>query len=129
MRLIGGAFVLLAAYLAVQSTVVLVLGVHSHHSPLGIGWTAATALVMFSLALGKARTGAALGNPVLRAEGRITLIDGILATAVLAGLLLNALVDWWWADPVAGYVILFYALQEARGSLAHGTGRDGAERA
>jgi divalent metal cation (Fe/Co/Zn/Cd) transporter len=114
MRRIRGAFVLLAVYLAVQSTVVLVLGFHSHHSLLGIGWTAATALVMFLLAFGKARTGAALGNPVLRAEGRITLIDGTLATAVLVGLLLNTLLDWWWADPLAGYVILYYAVREAR---------------
>jgi len=44
-----------------------------------------TAVLMFALAAGKARTGAALGNPVLRTEGRVTLIDGILATAVLAG--------------------------------------------
>jgi hypothetical protein len=61
----------------------------------GIGWTAATAAVMFALASGKARTGAALGNPVLSTEGRVTLIDAILATAVLGGLALNAAPGWW----------------------------------
>lgn len=50
---------------------------------LGIIWTAITALVMFALAFGKAKTGSALGNPVLQTEWRITMIDGILATAVL----------------------------------------------
>jgi hypothetical protein len=45
---------------------------------------------MFALAAGKARTGRALGNPVLRTEGRVTMIDGILAAAVLLGLALNA---------------------------------------
>ncbi len=119
MRLIGWAFVALAAYLAIQSTVVLVVGFRPHHSPLGIEWTAVTALVMFALAAGKARTGSALGNPVLRAEGRITMIDGILATAVLAGLVLNATLGWWWADPLAGYVLLYYAVREAREVLAH----------
>jgi divalent metal cation (Fe/Co/Zn/Cd) transporter len=114
MRMIGSAFVALAAYLAAQSTAVLILGFHPHHSPLGIGWTAVTALVMFGLAAGKASTGAALGNPVLRAEGRITMIDGILATAVLIGLVLNAALGWWWADPLAGYVLLYYAIREAR---------------
>ena len=69
---------------------------------------------MFALAAGKARTGAALGNPVLRTEGRVTLIDGILATAVLAGLVLNAALGWWWADPAAGYVLVFYAAREIR---------------
>jgi divalent metal cation (Fe/Co/Zn/Cd) transporter len=119
MRLIGFAFVGLAVYLGIQSTVVLIAGFHPHHSPLGIGWTGVTAVVMFSLALSKAKTGAALDNAVLRAEGRITMIDGILATAVLIGLILNAVAGWWWADPLAGYALLYYAAREARESLSH----------
>jgi len=107
----------LALYLGIQSTVVLVIGFRPHHSLLGIVWTAVTAVVMFALAFGKARTGAALGNPVLQAESRITMIDGILATAVLVGLTLNALAGWWGADPLAGYVLFYYAVREARGSL------------
>jgi len=117
MRLIGVAFVALAVYLGVQSTVVLVVGYHPHHSVLGIGWTAATAGVMFTLAAGKAKTGAALDNPVLRTEGRVTTIDGILACAVLVGLVLNALLGWWWADPAAGYVLVYYAIREGRAAF------------
>ena len=119
LRLIGVAFVGLALYLGVQSTVVLVVRSHPHHSPVGIVWTGVTAAVMFGLAVGKASTGAALNNPVLRAEGRITMIDSILATAVLVGLVLNAVAGWWWADPLAGYVLLYYAVREARESLSH----------
>jgi divalent metal cation (Fe/Co/Zn/Cd) transporter len=114
LRLIGAAFAALAAYLLVQSTVVLATGYHPGHSVPGIIWTAATAAAMFALAAGKARTGAALGNPVLQTEGRVTLVDGILATAVMAGLVLNAALGWWWADPAAGYVLVFYAAREAR---------------
>jgi divalent metal cation (Fe/Co/Zn/Cd) transporter len=114
LRLIGAAFAALAAYLLVQSTVVLATGYHPRHSVLGIAWTAVTAAVMFALAAGKARTGAALDNPVLRTEGRVTMIDGILATAVLLGLVLNATLGWWWADPAAGYVLVFYAAREVR---------------
>jgi divalent metal cation (Fe/Co/Zn/Cd) transporter len=68
---------------------------------------------MFALAAGKSRTGAELGNPVLRTEGRVTLVDAILAVAVLAGLALNAGLGWWQADPLAGYVLVFYAGREA----------------
>src|SRR5215472_14478993 len=89
-RLIGYAFAALSVYLLVQSTVVLGTGYHPRHSVLGIIWTAVTAVVMFALAAGKARTGRALGNPVLRTEGRVTMVDGILATSVLLGLVLNA---------------------------------------
>ena len=114
LRLIGYAFAALAAYLLIQSSVVLAYGFHPRHSLPGIAWTAVTAVVMFLLAAGKARTGRALGNPVLRTEGRVTMIDGILATAVLVGLTLNAGLGWWWADPVAGYVLVFYAAREVR---------------
>ena len=114
LRLIGYAFAGLAVYLLVQSTVVLAVGYHPRHSVPGIVWTAATAVAMFALAAGKARTGRALDNPVLRTEGRVTLIDGILATAVLAGLVLNASAGWWQADPAAGYVLVYYAAREVR---------------
>ena len=114
LRLIGCAFAALAFYLLMQSTVVLASGYHPHHSVPGIIWTAVTAAVMFVLAAGKARTGRTLGNPVLQTEGRVTLIDGILATAVLLGLVLNAALGWWWADPAAGYVLVFYAAREVR---------------
>ena len=113
LRFIASAFVLLALYLLVQSSVVLASGHRARASPAGIVWTALTAGVMFALASGKARTGAALANPVLSAEGRVTLVDGILACAVLAGLALNAALGWWWADPLAGYVLVYYALREA----------------
>jgi len=120
LRLIGAAFALLAVYLAVQSTAVLVMGYRPHHSTLGIAWTAITAAVMFALAAGKAATGTALGNPVLRTEGRVTVVDGILAVAVLAGLALNAGLGWWQADPLAGYVLVFYAAREVRHVYADG---------
>jgi divalent metal cation (Fe/Co/Zn/Cd) transporter len=114
LRLIGAGFAVLAAYLLVQSTWVLVSGFRPHRSPLGIAWTAVAAAMMFALAFGKARTGAALDNPVLKTEGRVTLIDGVPAAAVLLGLTLNAAAGLWWADPAAGYVPVYYAVREAR---------------
>jgi divalent metal cation (Fe/Co/Zn/Cd) transporter len=113
LRLIATAFLGLAAYLTVQTIVVLAAGYHPKHSPLGIVWTAITAAAMFALATGKNHTGKQLDNPVLIAEGRVTVIDGVLACAVLLGLVLNAAAGWWWADPAAGLVIVYYALKEA----------------
>lgn len=118
LRLIGAAFGLLALYLAVQSTVVLAVGFRPGHSRVGIAWTALTALVMMALAVGKVRTGQALHNPVLDTEGRVTLIDVLLAAAVLVGLVLNAQLRWWWADPLAGYVLVVYAVREVKEVLA-----------
>jgi len=117
LRLIGRAFIALAIYIAAQAAYTLISANHPHSSTLGIIWTAATVLVMLALAAGKARTGKALENPVLQTEARVTLIDSYLAVAVLLGLALNAAVGWWWADPLAGLVIVYYGLHEGHQAL------------
>jgi divalent metal cation (Fe/Co/Zn/Cd) transporter len=114
LRLIAASFIALAGYLLVQADVVLAAGYHPRHRSLGIAWTALTVAITFALAVGKRRTGRGLGNRVLLTESRVTVIDGLLAGAVLLGLLLNTAVGWWWADPAAGLIIVFYAIREAR---------------
>lgn len=114
LRLIGGAFFAIAVYVSAQATYLLAVGDHPQASYLGIAWTGLTLVAMLGLAYGKARTGQALGNPVLSTEGRVTLVDAYLAGAVLVGLVLNAALHWWWADPAAGYVIVIYGIKEGR---------------
>jgi divalent metal cation (Fe/Co/Zn/Cd) transporter len=116
-RLIGVAFLLLAVYIVVQSGIVLAVRLHPHQSPVGIAWLALTAAAMFALAYGKGRTGDALGNPVLQKESRVTVVDGLLAVAVLVGLVLDALFGWWWADPIAALVIVYYGVREGSAAL------------
>lgn len=113
LRLIGIAFIALAGSLLVQSAAALITQHHPEGSIAGIGWTAITAASMFTLAALKTRTGRALGNPVLQTEGHVTFIDGLLAVAVLVGVTLNTVLGWWWADPLAGLVIVYYAVREA----------------
>jgi len=91
-RLIGRAFLLLAAYLLVQSAVVLVSRFHPSTSLLGIVWIALTVIAMLLLAWGKGRTGRELGNPVLVKESKVTVVDGMLAAAVLSVIFLLLLV-------------------------------------
>lgn len=122
LRLIAAAFLALAAYLTGQTVIVLAVRHHAHHSVLGIVWTAVTAVAMFALAAGKGRTGRRLENPVLVAESRVTVVDGLLAGAVLIGLVLDVALGWWWADPAAALVIVYYALREVRAIRAHPAG-------
>jgi len=117
LRVIGVAFLLLAVYIAAQSAYVFASGGHPHRSVLGIVWLALTAVAMFALAAGKRATGRALGNRLLQTEARVTTIDGLLATAVLVGLILNAVLGWWWADPATAFAIVYYGLREARHAL------------
>jgi divalent metal cation (Fe/Co/Zn/Cd) transporter len=72
---------------------------------------------MLLLAGAKLRTGRELGNQVLQTESRVTLVDAALAAAVLVGLVLNAAAGWWWADPLAGFVLVVYGIREGRSAL------------
>jgi len=112
------AFILLAAYITAQSLYTLANSSHPRQSEAGIVWLALTAAAMFGLAAAKAATGKQLGNRVLQTEAHVTLIDGYLALAVLAGLILNAAAGLWWADPLAGFVIVGYGLREGSAALA-----------
>ena len=114
LRIIAAAFLALAIYIAAQSALTLASHAHPKRSTLGIAWLAATTVAMFALAAGKRDIGIRLDNRVLRTEARVTLIDGALAAAVLTGLVLNAVIGWWWADPLAALVILIYGVREAR---------------
>ena len=112
LRFIAVAFFALALYIAAQSAHTLWLALRPQPSLPGILWLALTLGAMLALAAGKHRTGIRLDNLVLQTEARVTLIDAYLAAAVLLGLVLNAWVGWWWADPLAGLVIVVYGMRE-----------------
>lgn len=112
LRFISVAFFALAAYIAIQSLHSLLVRTVSATSPLGIAWLALTFVAMMTLAYGKGRTGAKLGNQVLETEARVTRVDAYLAASVLLGLILNATLHLWWADPIAALVVVFYGVKE-----------------
>jgi divalent metal cation (Fe/Co/Zn/Cd) transporter len=113
LRLIGSAFIALVLYLVGQLLYTLLSGTHPAPSPGGLLWIAATFVAMLLLAFGKRSTGQQLKNEVLLTEGRVTLVDAYLAGAVLVGLFLNVVFGWWWADPLASLVIIYYGIREA----------------
>jgi divalent metal cation (Fe/Co/Zn/Cd) transporter len=120
LKLIGAAFIALAVYAAAQSIWTLLVRAHPAPSLIGLVWLGVTCVVMLLLAWGKLTTGRQLGNAVLTTEARVTLVDAALAGAVLVGVGLNAGLDWWWADPLAGMVIVYYALTEGAAAWKHG---------
>jgi divalent metal cation (Fe/Co/Zn/Cd) transporter len=112
LRLIGMAFIALAVYLIIQTAYTLYPGGKPDPSMPGMLWLATTIVAMLLLAWGKNVTGKQLDNPVLIAESRVTVIDVYQAAAVLVAVALNALFGWWWADPVSGLVVVYYAATE-----------------
>lgn len=113
LRLIGVTFFVLAAYVSFEAVRDLFfLDAQAHESTIGIALAALSLLVMPVLAWAKKRTAARLGSPTLRADATETLLCTWLSLTLLVGLVLNATVNWWWADPVAALVIAGLAARE-----------------
>ena len=113
-QLIAASFVLLAAYIAVESARDLVGGHHPAASWIGVGLAAITLVAMPPVAAAKRTVGTALGSPATTSESRQTMLCAYLSAALLIGLLANAIVGWWWADPIVALLIGAVALREAR---------------
>jgi divalent metal cation (Fe/Co/Zn/Cd) transporter len=108
------SFWLLAPYVAVESVRDLLVHHRPGSTPLGIGLTAASLLLMPALGLAKRRLGARLGSGATAGEGSQNLLCAYLAAAVLAGLVADDLWGWWWLDPVAGLAVAAAAVREGR---------------
>jgi divalent metal cation (Fe/Co/Zn/Cd) transporter len=113
-RLVGVAFATLSVALLIVSTRDIVTGRQPDESFWGIVYLAITAVVMFGLAGAKRRIADNLASTPLAAEASMTFLDGILSTATMLGLLLNATLGWWWADPAAAFLVGLAAAAEAK---------------
>jgi divalent metal cation (Fe/Co/Zn/Cd) transporter len=113
-QLIAATFVLLAAYVTVESVRDLAGGHHPAASWVGVGLSAITLLAMPPLAAAKRRVASALGSSAAASESRQTMLCAYVSAAVLVGLLANAIAGWWWADPIVALLIGAVALHEAR---------------
>jgi len=115
--LIALSYFVLAVYIGVASTRDLVVGQHPQASWIGIGLAAFTAPTMPLLARAKRAAGRRLASRATETEARQNLLCAYLSVALLAGLLLNAKLGWWWADPAAALVIGGVAAHEGVESL------------
>lgn len=115
-QLIAISFFVLAAYVGVEAIRTLIVGNHPEASWIGIGLAAFTAPTMPLLALAKRRVGNRLGSAATVQEGVQNMVCAYLSVALLLGLLANATLGWWWADPVAALVIAGVAAREGRES-------------
>jgi divalent metal cation (Fe/Co/Zn/Cd) transporter len=106
LRIVGGCFVALAAYIAYESATTLVGHEVPERSIPGIIVAAVSVIVMPLLARAKRRVAAGIGSGAMQADSRQTDFCTYLSAILLGGLLLNAVAGWWWADPVAGLVMV-----------------------
>jgi cation diffusion facilitator family transporter len=111
-RFVGIAFLLLAAYVAFEAVRTLINQEAPDASPVGIVLTAVSIVVMLWLARAKRRIGEALGSRAMIADAQQTYACWYLSVVALAGLALNAVFGFWWADPVAALGITVLLVRE-----------------
>ncbi|HBS73775.1 MAG TPA: cobalt transporter [Microbacterium sp.] len=112
LRLIGVSFFALAAYVLVDTVLSLLSTREAEPSGVGIVLAAVSLLVMPALSWSERRTGRELGSASAIADSKQTLLCAYLSAALLAGLLLNSLLGWWWADSIAALAIAGWAVKE-----------------
>jgi divalent metal cation (Fe/Co/Zn/Cd) transporter len=110
-RLIAASFFALAVYIAFDSIRALG-GDHPEASWVGIGLALVTAPTMPLLARAKRKVGVRLGSSATVSEASQNMICAYLSVALLLGLGANALLGWWWADPVSALAIAGVAAKE-----------------
>ncbi len=106
LRIVGACFVALALYVLYESGSALIHHEAPERSIPGIIVAAVSVVVMPVLARAKRRVAAGIGSEAMRADSRQTDFCTYLSAILLVGLLLNAVAGWWWADPVAGLVMV-----------------------
>jgi divalent metal cation (Fe/Co/Zn/Cd) transporter len=117
LRIVGWCFLALAVYVACDSTLALLDGEKPHPSIPGIALAAVSMVVMPLLARGKRRVAAGIGSAALHADSRQTDFCLYLSAVLLGGLLLNAMLGWWWADPAAALVMVPLIAREGVAAL------------
>jgi divalent metal cation (Fe/Co/Zn/Cd) transporter len=106
LRIVGGCFLALAAYVTYEAVLVLIWRSAPQHSIPGIVLACVSLIVMPILSRAKKRVGNALGSAAMHADARQTDFCVYLSAILLVGLLLNAILGWWWADPIAALIMV-----------------------
>ena len=111
-RFVGGTFLALALYVLIQAGWTLWHQDAVSESRIGIILAVASLIVMPLVSWGKLHAANAIGSAALRAEAKETLACSYLSFTLLLGLLANAVVGWWWADPLAALLMMPWLVKE-----------------
>lgn len=112
LRIVGVSFFLLGAYVTYDAVKSLVRREAPEESIVGIVLAAVSVLVMPLLVRAKRRVARSIGSAALAADATQTQICTYLSAILLGGLVLNAVVGWWWADPLAALVMVPIIVKE-----------------
>lgn len=114
LRMLAVSFFALAAYVSFEAIRTLLLEEIAQTSKVGIAVAILSLIIMPFLSVAQRRTGKRLGSTTVIADSKQTLLCTYLSAVLLLGLILNATLGWWWADPLVGLVVAGLAIYEGR---------------
>ena len=116
-QFVGVTLLLLALYVVAQAIVTLLGSGRPAESLIGIALATLSLVIMPLVAWGKLRAAREIGSNALRAEAKETLACAYLSFTLLLGLLVNATMGWWWADPIAAMLMVPWLTREGLEAL------------
>ncbi len=112
LRIVGVCFVILAIYVSYDSIKSLIRREAAQESLIGIVLAAVSLIVMPLLVRAKRKVARGINSGAMMADSKQTELCTYLSGILLVGLLLNALLGWWWADPVAALIMVPIIVKE-----------------
>lgn len=123
---VGIALLLLAVYIVILSVDKLATHQGAETSYVGMGLAALSGVIMPGLARAKKRIGSAIGSRALRADGSCSIVCAYMAWTVLSGVVLTALLGWWWIDSAAALGLVYFVVREGWEAVQAARGREDA---
>lgn len=120
----GVAFYALAAFIVIDTGFALRSHAIAHPGFLGLSLAVAALIVMPALAVMKRRVGRAIGSRALVAEAECSMVCAYMSATLLVGLLATRFLGWWWADPLAALLLLYWVVREGRENFETAAGRE-----
>jgi divalent metal cation (Fe/Co/Zn/Cd) transporter len=110
-RVVAISFFLLAPYIFVEATRRLITGSEAKGSWVGVGLALSAVILMPVFGYAKKSIGNELGSGATTGEGTQNILCAYLSVAILVGLAANALIGFWWADPIVALIVAVVAVQ------------------
>lgn len=123
---VGIALLLLAVYIVVASIVKLVSHQGADTSYLGLGLAIASGIIMPYLSRTKKQIGTDIGSKALRSDGSCSMVCAYMSWILIAGVVLTAVLGWWWIDSVAALALVYYVVKEGWEAIEEARGKEDA---
>lgn len=86
----------------------------------------ASGIIMPYMSRAKKRIGSEIGSKALRSDGSCSMVCAYMSWILLAGVVLTALLGWWWIDSIVALALVYYVVKEGWEAVEEARGKEDA---